>query len=100
MCNQTNIRTTIRSLKKEKKKWLDENFTAADLKRKFNFRNSEIEKIKATEGYGKKRYLRQDILKFVTGNKEKFELFIALDTKQASFIPPFDKNKQGKLSIK
>jgi len=59
------IRTAKRILKEEKKKWLKETYSAADLKRIYKFKDSEIKKIKSIVRYNKKRYTREDILEIL-----------------------------------
>ena len=57
--------TTISELKKRKKEWLDSTVNEAYLRKELKLKTNEIENMKSEIKYGKKRYDKHYVAKYI-----------------------------------
>jgi len=57
--------TTIKELKMRKKQWMQDTLSEAQLKKELKLKPTEIQGIKAETEYGKTRYSKAKVLKFL-----------------------------------
>jgi hypothetical protein len=60
-----NSRCSIKELKEERKEYREETMTKAQIKKMFDLSDDEISKIPSSNKYGKVRYRKVDVVKFL-----------------------------------
>lgn len=67
--------TTIKELKIKKKQWMQDTLSEAQLKKELKLKPIEIKGIKAEVEYGKTRYSKAAVLRFLKARDENQDCF-------------------------
>jgi len=97
--NNRRIKKDIRKLKQEKKDYLKKSLSAIEIRQRVGkeFANEILARVRPSINYGEKRYLLEDIKKYLNHCANGMKIFVELVGGQACFIQPVGKNKQAKL---
>jgi hypothetical protein len=91
-----------KNLKQEKKDFRKKSLAMSQIIKRVgtNFAKEIFKHVKPTIRYRIKRYLLEDIARYLNKTNEGRDIFIELVGGQSCFLPPLGKNKQGKLFIR